>query len=91
MEPTNKMDAFAVAVIKNKKIIGHLHLGKTRHFSKTCFYFLKCEYNDCKVTIIDDKAVNFGKGMGMRVPCLLLFHGQSDYIDILNKELSKNV
>ena len=89
MKPKNKMDAFAVAVIKNK--IGHLPLGKTRHFSKTSFYFLKCEYNDCKVKIIDDKAVNFGNGMGMRVPYLLLFHGQSDYIDILTKELSKNM
>ena len=40
MEPTNKMDKFAVAVIKNKKIIGHLPLGKTGRFTKTIFYFL---------------------------------------------------
>ena len=91
MEPTNKMDKFAVAVIKNKKIIGHLPLGKTGRFSKTIFYFLKCEYNDCKVKIVDGKAVNLCDGMGMRVPCLLLFRGQSDYIDILSKELSKNM
>ena len=91
MEPTNKMDKFAVAVIKNKKIIGHLPLGKTGRFSKTIFYFLKCEYNDCKVKIVDGKAVNLGDAMGMTVPCLLLFRGQSDYIDILSKELSKNM
>ena len=28
MEPTSKMDKFVVAVIKNKKIISHLPLGK---------------------------------------------------------------
>ena len=91
MEPTNKMDKFAGGVIKNNKIIGNLLLGKTGHFPKTIFYFLKCEYNDCKVKIVDGKAVNLGDGIRMRVPCLLLFRGQSDYIDILSKKLSKNM
>ena len=72
MEPTNKMDKFIVAVIKNKKKIGLLPLGR--------FYFLKCEYNDCKVKLVDGKAVNLGNEIGMRVPCLLLFCGQSDDI-----------
>ena len=78
MEPTNKMDKFIVSVIKNKKKIGHLPLGKTGELSKTIFYFLKCEYNDCKVKLVDGKAVNLGNEIGMRVPCLLLFCGQSD-------------
>ena len=64
MEPTNKMDKFAIAVIKNK-FIGHIPLGKTGRFSKTVFYFLKCEYNDCKVKIVDGKAVNLGNGVGI--------------------------
>ena len=34
MEPTNKMGKFAVAVIKNKKNIGHLPLGKMGAFPK---------------------------------------------------------
>ena len=75
------MDKIAVAVIKNKGIIGHLPLGKTGRFSKTICYFLKCEYNDCKVKIVDSKAVNLGDGMEMRVPCLL-FGGQMITIDI---------
>ena len=37
MEPTNKMDLFTVAVIKNQKNIGLLPLGKTGRFSKTTF------------------------------------------------------
>ena len=51
--------------------------------------FLKCEYNDCKGKIVDSKAVNLADGMGMRVSSLLLFRGQSDYIDILSKDLSE--
>ena len=64
MGPTNKMDKFAIAVIKNK-FIGHIPLGKTGRFSKTVFNFLKCEYNDCKVKIVDGKAVNLGNGVGI--------------------------
>ena len=64
MGPTNKLDKFAIAVIKNK-FIGHIPLGKTGRFSKTVFYFLKCEYNDCKVKIVDGKAVNLGNGVGI--------------------------
>ena len=91
IELTNEMDKFAVALIKNKKIIGNLPLGKTGCFSETIFYFLKCKYSDYKVKIVDGKTVNLGDGMGMRVPYLLLFRGQSDYIDILSRELSKNM
>ena len=32
-----------------------------------------------------------GDGMGMRVPYMLLLRGQSEFIDILSNELSKNV
>ena len=59
------MNKNAVAVIKNKKIIGHLPLGETGLFFKTIFYVLRCEYNDCKVKVVDGKAVNLGNGMGM--------------------------
>ena len=53
---------------KEQKNIGHLPLGETGRFSKTIFYFLKCDCNDCKVKIADGKAVNLGDGVGMRVP-----------------------
>ena len=92
MEPTNKMDKFAAAVIKDKKTIGHLPKGKTGRLSKTIYYFLKVENNnDCQVEILDCKAVNLGDGMGMRIPCTLLFSGQSDFIDILSNELCKHI
>ena len=55
MEPTSKMDKFAVAVIKKKKLLDTYLLEKTGRFSETIFYFLKCKYNDCKVKIVDGK------------------------------------
>ena len=42
MEPTNKLDKYAVAVKgKDGDVIGHLPLGKSGVFAKTVFYFLK--------------------------------------------------
>ena len=38
MEPTNKLDKYAVAV---KGKIGHLPLGKSGKFAKTVFYFFE--------------------------------------------------
>ena len=70
--PGNKISKFFVAVIKNKKVIRYLPLGKTGRFSKTIFYFLRYEYYECKVKIVDSKVVNLGDGKRMRV---LLFRG----------------
>ena len=41
MEPGNKKDKFAVAVIGgSESVVGHLMKGKTGRFAKTIFYFL---------------------------------------------------
>ena len=65
------MDKFAVAGNKEQENHWTPSSWKTGRFTKPFFYFLKCDYNDCKVKIVDDKAVNLGNGMGMRVPCIL--------------------
>ena len=92
MEPTNKKDKFAVSVHGEKNtIVGHLMKGKSGRFAKTIFYFLQAsEYHECTVRVTR-KAVNEGDDKGMKVPCVLMFKGQSLYIDILNKELKKHV
>ena len=92
MEPTNKKDKFAVSVHGEKNtIVGHLMKGKSGRFAKTIFYFLRAsEYHECTVRVTR-KAVNEGDDKGMEVPCVLMFKGQSLYIDILNKELKKHV
>ena len=63
---------------ENKKIIGHFLLVKLGAFLKQFF-------------TLNDKAVNLGDGMGMRVPYILIFRGQSEFIDILSNEISKNM
>ena len=92
MEPTNKKDRFAVAVIGDKdSIIGHLMKGKDGRFAKTIFYFLRAsEYHCCRV-YVTGKAVNQGDNKGMKVPCTLLFKGQSEFVDVLYQELKKHV
>ena len=92
MEPTNKEDKFAVAVIGPKgSIFGHLMKGKSGRFAKTIFYFLRAsENNECKVRITG-KAVNQGDNKGMKVPCILMFKGQTQFVDILSNELKKYI
>ena len=70
MEPTNKLDKYAVAVKgKDGDVIGHLPLGKSGKFAKTVFYFLKSGKNiHCKITLTE-KATNAGDGLRMKVPC----------------------
>lgn len=89
--PQSKIKKFVVAVIKNNKVIGCLPLGKTGRFTKTIFYLLRDDYPDCKVKIVDSKVFNLGDGKRMRVSYILLFRGQSEFIDTLSNELSKKM
>ena len=90
MEPTNKMDKYAVAVRKNDgEVIGHLPLGKSGRFAKIIFYFLKNDsINVCKITVTG-KSINAGDGLGMKVPCKLSFLSERKSIDIIQEQLPK--
>jgi len=91
MEPDNVVDKYAVCVKKNDEIVGHLPLGKNGRFAKTIFYFLRADsYGKCNV-IITGKAVNLGDGDGMQVPCLLKISGTKTLLEILKRELCKNL
>ena len=64
-------------------------MSATFRFSKTIFYFLRAsEYHCCRVQV-EGKAINQGDDKGMKVPCTLLFKGQSEFVDILSHELKK--
>ena len=82
----NPMDKkYAVCVKKEKKIVGHLRLGKSGKFAK--FYFLRAdELSSCKI-VVTGKSVNLGDGEGMQVPCKLIFTGIEKSIDILKRHL----
>ena len=90
MEPTNKLDNYAVAAKgKDGHLISHLPLGKSGKFAKTVFYFLKSDKNHrCKITVTG-KATNAGDGLGVKVPCQLLFLDKEKFIIILQEKLSK--
>ena len=91
MEPGNKKDKFAVAVIGGSEaVVGHLMKGKTGRFAKRIFYFLRAsQYNRCNVRVTG-KAVNQGDGKGMKIPCMLTFKGQSEFVEVLIQELKKH-
>ena len=66
-EPNNAVDKYAVCVLKDGEVVGHLKRGKRGCFAKTIFYFLEADqHRACSVIIKADKAVNFGDGEGMQ-------------------------
>ena len=90
MEPTNKLDKYALAVTgKDGDVIGHLPLGKSGKFAKTVFYFLESDKNHhCKITVTG-KTINAGDGLGMKVLCKLFFLAKEKFVIILQEKLSK--
>ena len=88
MESNNLMDKYALAVIRSdESIVRHLPLGKSGKFGKTIFYFLKAnEKHSCVIQLLR-KAINGGDGVGMKVPCRLLFFAEENYINILKEKL----
>ena len=83
---------FAVAAIGDKdSVVGHLMKGKGGRFAKTIFYFLRAsEYHGCRVHVTG-QAINQGDDKGMKIPCTLMFKGQSKFVDILSQELKKHM
>ena len=89
MEPTSKLDKYAVAVKgKDRDVIGNLPLGKSGKFAKTVFYFLKSDKNHhCKITVTGE-ATNAVDGLEMKVPCQF-FLAEEKFIIVLQEKLSK--
>lgn len=68
-EPTNSLDRYAVAVLKNEIIIGHL----PRKTSKVCSLFLRRGGTvSCTVTGMRRYSSDLPQG-GLEIPCHLLF------------------
>lgn len=86
MESTNKKDKFAVAAFGHKNsVVGHLMNRKSGRFVKAIFYFLPAsEYNRCKFCVTG-KAVNQGDNKGMKIPYILIFKRQSEFMDIFSQ------
>ena len=71
VEPRNKEDKFAIAIMKDDCLVGHRPKEKTGKSAKIIFYFLQaCDLNTYSVEFTG-KAINQGDGKGMKVPCKL--------------------
>lgn len=87
-EPENEFDKYAIAVMQNNVVVGHLTKGRTGRFAKTVSFFLQAsEDNKCKVEVIG-KRVNLGDKEGLQIPCKLHFTGTCKFIDKLKRILS---
>ena len=62
------------------EVVGHLKRGKSGHFAKTIFYFLRADPRSSCSVIIKGKAVNLGDGEGMQVPCKLRLSGAGKFV-----------
>ena len=82
-EPDNCKDRYAVAVIKDDAVIGHL----PRTISKLCSIFLRrgCTIQ-CRVIGSRQYSAGLPQG-GLEIPCLLTFKGLSKEIKKLKKHL----
>ena len=80
-ELTNDYDHFAVAVLIDAEVVGHV----PRSLSKTTSFFLRYDGNVvfCEVT---GERVNRGVQLGVEVPCIYKFCGRRSHITKL-KEL----
>lgn len=84
-EPTNSADRYAVAVLKEETIIGHL----ARKMSKVCSLFLRRGGSiRCKVTGSRRYSSDLPQG-GLEIPCSLLFTANMKEIVKLRKVLTK--
>ena len=75
MEPTKAIDKFAVEVIKNDRVVGHLPKGRTGRFAKTVVYFLRASSNNACTVTFTGRPLNAGDRLGMKVPCHLHLSG----------------
>ncbi len=83
-EPTNSKDRYAVSVMKEENIIGHV----PRKIAKICSLFLRRGGSLC-CTVSGSRrySADLPQG-GFEIPCILLFRGESKEMFKLKKCLS---
>ena len=88
---TKKINSLLLYIIGEKdSTVGNLMKGKGGRFAKTIFYFLQAsKYHGCRVHVTG-QSINQGD-KGMKIPCALMFKGQSEFVDILSQELKKHM
>ena len=81
-EPENCHDNFAVAVIKNGKVVGHV----PKTVSRAVYFFLNRDGHSgfCEVTA---RPTNRGVDLAVQVPCVYRFYVRQSHIDRLSQLL----
>ena len=80
-ENNNKHDLYAVSVLKNGDIVGHV----PRELSKTIKFFLGTPGSSVSCRITGRRK----KGLGLEVPCIYTAKGKLPYIKRLKKLIDK--
>ena len=87
-ELENAEDKNAVAVLKERRVIGHItfHLANTKNCTGIVTHFISKSTNQGSVEVCG-KVVNWGGGLGMEIPCVYIFDGPRKHVDLLEQLL----
>ena len=78
VEPTNPYDDFAMSIVKDGAVVGHVPKYDSRVI---CFFLKRVEsVGFCEVT---GSRVNRGVGLGLEIPCTYKLYGRQTYLDQL--------
>ena len=78
-ESDNVFDKFAVAVLKDNIIVGHI----PREISRICWYFLQKRQSSIVCRITDHRRLSDVEGKGLVVPCIYIFAGRTAHVERL--------
>ena len=79
VEEHNTFDEFAVAVMKNSDVVGHV----PREISKICWFFLQKRHSSITCRITDRRKLSTVHGKGLVVPCIYIFKGKTKHLEKL--------
>ena len=87
-EPENAKDKNAVAVLKDKRVIGHIpyHFANTKNRTGIVTHFISKANNKGTVEVCGS-ATNRGGGLGMEIPCVYTFEGPQEHVALLERLL----
>ena len=83
-QPESPVDKYTVCLkSSNGTIVGHLKKGKSGHFAKTIFYYLRSHPQANCTAKVTGKRFNL-----VEVPCILQFTGERKFISVLKEQFN---
>ena len=78
-EHGNTVDRFAVAVMKDTNVVGHVPI----EYSRVLWYFLQRRHSIVVCKITGSRRLSEVRGKGLEVPCEYIFKGQTKHVEKL--------